>query len=143
MSDHGLEPADLFQIGAEAQRIIEHAEVWAIGPHGAQDQPEWPATLAALLRHLLDQGDIDALLVALEAHAKATAKANQVDEDRRARQETEYAEATRRHAIAVTAKCPHCSAQPGDVCRTSSGATKGIHDHADRLRLAQNHLDQS
>lgn len=54
--------------------------------------------------------------------------------------EAEYAEAVRRHELAVTVECPYCGAGPGETCRTAgrdgSAQPKGVNDHKDRYRAA-------
>jgi hypothetical protein len=64
---------------------------------------------------------------------------------RRRQADAEYAEAVRRHELAITAECPYCGAAPGLVCRTAGpsgiGHPKGVHDHRDRYRAAEHLLD--
>lgn len=68
-----------------------------------------------------------------------TASSQSWEKQRRAEQE-EYAEAVRRHELAMTVECPYCGAQPGTACRTAGpsgvGHLKGVHDHKDRYRAA-------
>jgi hypothetical protein len=55
-------------------------------------------------------------------------------------EEAEYAEAVRRHELALAVGCPYCGAQSGAACRTAgpsgTGQLKGVHDHKDRYRAA-------
>jgi hypothetical protein len=126
------------------------ADQWAANPncHLA------PAIAASYL-HLLDRltvlGDDEAVAqilagaikvydAAVEVYDAAASRAARDRDVARQKAEAEYAEAVRRHEVAITADCPYCGAEPGRVCRTAGpsgiGNPKGVHDHADRYRAA-------
>jgi len=113
---------------AEFQGELE----WLAGEHRCYDNPCPAAALAASFLALLRS-----LTVIADGEAVAASVATAI----RAFNATEYAEAARRHQIAVTAQCPYCGAGPGAECRTTSGPgggghPKGVHDHARRYDAA-------
>lgn len=88
--------------------------------------------IAALIYKALDH--------AIDRHEQRIAVLRQADDRRDEMRAAEYAEAVRRHELAVTIECPYCGARPGQSCRTSGltgkSAPKGVHDHTDRHRAA-------
>lgn len=82
----------------------------------------------------------DILARAMAVFREQEAASSQSWQKQRQAEEAEYAEAVRRHELAMTVECPYCGAKPGTACRTagSSGAghLKGVHDHKDRYRAA-------
>jgi hypothetical protein len=112
------------------------------------------AALAESWLHLLDRlteldgGEavvpIVAQAIVIHNGVRVTAQRNR--EARRQQAEADYAEAVRRHKIAITADCPYCGAAPGSMCRTAGpsgiGNPKGVHDHADRYRAGEHLLGQ-
>jgi hypothetical protein len=82
-----------------------------------------------------------ALAEAIIIFDSAERRNRETDERERQQREDDYAEAVRRHRIAINAECPYCGAQPGATCRTAGPTAhgsypKGIHDHAGRYRAA-------
>jgi hypothetical protein len=135
-----LDAAELFRIGAEVQGIIDSAEHEVRTYDGWYRFSEWAATLAFVLRRLLEHGDIETLREAISCYRAAQDGNNAAYERGRARQEKECAEAVRRHELAVKVECPYCGAAPGVVCRSTGPSTeghaKGVHDHTARYRAA-------
>jgi hypothetical protein len=84
----------------------------------------------------------DILARAMAVYREGQAASSQSWQARRQSNEAEYAEAIRRHELAMSVECPHCGAQPGTPCRTAgptgAGHPKGIHDHKDRYQAAAN-----
>lgn len=82
----------------------------------------------------------DILARAIAVYREEQAAFLQSWENRRQEGEAEYAEAARRHELAMTVECPFCGARPGMACRTAgpsgAGHPKGVHDHKDRYRAA-------
>lgn len=82
----------------------------------------------------------DILARAMAVYREEEAASQQNWGERHQAQEAEYAEAVRRHELAMTVECPYCGAQPGTACRTAgpsgAGHPKGVHDHKDRYRAA-------
>jgi hypothetical protein len=141
-----------------AHQLGELRNDLAANAHGGNDPYDWPdrAAAAAFLR-LLDRlagiggrgssAVVAAVTEALDVYAAVSAEvgqeqqaARQREEASRQRAEAEYAEAVRRHQVAIGAECPYCGAAPGTVCRTAgpsgTGNPKGVHDHASRYRAA-------
>jgi hypothetical protein len=99
----------------------------------------YAAALAAVLRHLIEAGDAEALQVAVSEFDYREARSRQEEEDHQRRWEAERAEKTRRHELALQAACPQCGAVPGDPCRTTGPTgpkAKGLDDHKARYRAA-------
>lgn len=82
----------------------------------------------------------DILARAVTVFREEEAESSQSWQKRRQAEEEEYAEALRRHELAMTVECTYCGAQPGTACRTAGpsgvGHLKGVHDHKDRYRAA-------
>ncbi|MEQ7008332.1 hypothetical protein ABN028_19345 [Actinopolymorpha sp. B17G11] len=135
-----LKPAELFQLGRDVDRIIESSEHHARNYYDFQNGAEYAATLAALLHELIEQGDVSTMLLAVNKFGEVCHDIRETDEKRRARNEAAYAEAVRRHELAIKVDCPYCGSAAGTVCRTKgpngSSGPKGVHDHADRYRAA-------
>jgi hypothetical protein len=123
---------------------------WVDHPHG-----ELAPAIAASYLHVLDRlagiGDSEAAAAivaeaikvydaAVEVYDAALSRARQKAEAARQQHEAEYAEAVRRHQLAINAECPYCGAAPGSPCRTAGpsgqGYSKGVQDHRDRYRAA-------
>jgi len=99
----------------------------------------YAATLAVVLRHLIEAGDAEALQVAISEFDYREAQSRQEEGDHQRRWEAERAEKTRRHELALQAACPQCGAAPGDPCRTTGPTgpkAKGLDDHKARYRAA-------
>lgn len=126
------------------------ANQWVAYPHG-ELAPAVAASYLHLLGRLTELDDDEAVAqmiaeaievydAATEVYDAAVSRARRKGEAARQQQEAEYAEALRRHEVAVTAECPYCGAEPGRVCRTAGpsgiGNPKGVHDHGDRYRAA-------
>ena len=125
-------------------RFESHLE-WAAQQTGSYDYDgtlrAFARSYQALLGQLADSQDPAAAIAEairvydqdMTAFVAARRKAD-------ARRQAEYAEAVRRHQVAVTVECPYCNSAPGAVCRTAgpSGKSfpKGVADHRDRYRTA-------
>lgn len=130
---------------AEAIRLAGRAEVIASQAEQsyAYADPAYPysphaGALAAVLRHLIEAGDAEALQVAVTKYDYREAQARQEEEYHQRRWEAEHAEKTRRHELAQQAACPVCGAEPGDPRRTgpTGPKAKGLDDHKARYRAA-------
>lgn len=88
-----------------------------------------------------------AVAEALDVYHKVTARIAETEAARRDREKQRHAEAERRHALAVRVECPYCGAEPGQSCITRGpsgrGQAKGVQDHVDRYRAAENLLGRA
>jgi len=133
-------------MAAAAMRLATRAEAIAseAGQTYAYADPTYPyspyaGAFAAVLRHLIDTGNAEALQVAVSEFDYYEDQARQGEEYQQRRWEAEHAEKTRRHELAVQVACPICSAAPGDPCRTTGPTgpkAKGLDDHKARYRAA-------
>ena len=136
---------DAYRRGMEAgQRLQEFREhLWQIWMNRNYSRSYGTVELGAWCSALLDaveggQPVHVAIGAALDAYAVARAEIREADAREQAAGEAAYAEAARRHELAIKVTCPYCGAEPGATCRTA-GPTgqshpKGIHDHRDRYR---------
>lgn len=119
---------------------------WAIwNSHDDYDRGLRPlaASYKLLIDELVDLDDPripEILGRAIGLFNERAAAARAAGEEGRKRRDAEYAEAERRHELAITVECPYCGAEPGQGCRTAgksgAGHPKGIQDHRDRYRAA-------
>ena len=153
MTVHPLKLArDLARLEMELKWLAD----WCPG-HGERRAAAAAESYLHLLGLLTEIGDDDGTITAIVVEAVEVYQAAdnrwrpveaaewQREETRQQRREAEYAEALRRHEVAITAECSYCGAAPGSVCRTAGpkgfGNPKGVHDHADRYRAAVGLLD--
>ena len=123
--------ARALELASEAER--EYAEADSLYPS------PYAAALAAVLRHLIETGNAEALHVAVSEFDYRAAQSQETQDYQLRRWEAEHAEKTRRHQLALQVTCPQCGAAPGDVCRTTGSAgpmAKGLDDHKARYRAA-------
>jgi hypothetical protein len=134
-----LDVAAAVRVAARAEVIADEAEYdYAMADSGYPSSP-YPAAFAALLRHLIKAGNAAALQVAVDEFDYRVAQSQEEQDRQHRRWESEHAEKTRRHEIAVRVTCPLCGAAPGDVCRTTGSTgpmAKGLDDHKARYRAA-------
>ncbi len=126
------------RLAGRAEEIASQAEQEYAWADTIYPSP-YAAALAAVLRHLIEVGDAEALQVAVSEFDYREARSRQEEEDHPRRWEAEHAEKTRRHELALHVACPQCGAAPGDPCRTTGPTgpkAKGLDDHKARYRAA-------
>jgi hypothetical protein len=131
--------AAAIRLAGRAEEIANEAEQTYAYADPSYPYSPYAAAFAAVLRHLIEAGDAEALQVDVTEYDYRETQTRQEEEDRQRRWEAEHAEKTRRHELAVQAACPVCGAAPGDPCRTTGPAgpkAKGLDDHKARYRAA-------
>jgi hypothetical protein len=131
--------AQAIRLAGRAEVIASQAEQDHACADPAYPSSPYPAAFAAVLRHLIEAGDAEALQVAVSEFDYREAQARREEQDCRRRWEAEHAEKTRRHELALQVACPSCGSVPGDPCRTTGPTgpkAKGLDDHKARYRAA-------
>lgn len=104
---------DIAEIVSATRRVDNLIEDCERYPYDDDYVAPYAAALAAVLRDLMDAGEVWTAVGAVHAYDDVNEKRAERQRQRHEQDRAAYAEAERRHALAIKVDCPYCGTTAG------------------------------